>query len=404
MKNAKILVVLGVFLVTACVATCFFFAMVYSPEYIYRCLAWQVLRLEEPRPAHLIESGSTPYQFTVGSLEEEKKARALLSEAFRTTDLETFLASEGTSAFLVAQDDKLLYEHYFNGYERTSLLESYSATKSVVSALVGIAIADGKIQSIDDPMTEYIPELSYRDARWAKIKIRDLLTMASGLRFDDYFFFTSDGSLTGNYPDLRYALIRFPVIRDEPGLDFFYNDYNPLLLGLVLERATGTSVSDFLETRIWQPIGMEYGGSWVLDSQQSGFEKMAGGLNGRAVDFAKLGRLYLARGAWNGQRILPESWVAESTQGTAPDLESSSLMDSPDAKSGPNYGYMWWILPRENGPSDYYAMGKYGQMIYISPATNLIIVRFGDAGGDEADFAKWYQPAYRFAGSFGQAF
>lgn len=400
MKVVKIILSLGGVLLLVFVGLSVFFSLVYSPEYICRCLLRGVLRVEQDQAeARPIRVGAMRFQFASGPLEDERQVRKLLEAVFGTNDLETFLTSYRTAAFLVIQDDKLLYEHYFNGYERNSLVQSHSVTKSFVSALIGIAISEGKVQSIEDPITKYLPELQNRDPRFAKIRIRHLLTMSSGVKFDNYFFFTSDNSLSGAYPDLRYGALHFPEIDDEPGQHFLYNDYNPQLLGLVLERVTGTSISNYLEKSIWQPIGMEYDGSWVLDSKQYGFEKMQGGLNARAIDFAKFGRLYLSNGAWNGRRILPESWVVESTREDTALGGSDYYGNSVDSSNGLYYKYMWWGIGRENGSSDYYAMGNYGQMIYISPSKNLIIVRFGEPGAEESDFSRWYEGAYEFADS-----
>lgn len=387
MKTKNIFFGIGVFLFLAFLSVSFFFLLIYPPEYIYRCLVWGVLGVGEDQvETRTIKASSGPFQFLEGTAVEEKDVRKLFEEVFQTNNLNSYLSSTKTQALIVIQSDRLLYEHYFNGYERNSQLQSHSVTKSFISALIGIALSEGKIHRIEDPITKYIPELAGRDARFSKMTIRHLLMMSSGIRFNNYFFFTSDSSLSGAYPDLRYAAINFTKIIDEPGQHFLYNDYNPQLLGILLERATGTSVSEYLESRIWQRIGMEYDASWILDSQWSGFEKTQGGLNARAIDFAKFGRLYLRKGAWQDQRILPESWVVDSTQEEIPALEGI-----PD---GFYYKYMWWGVPQEYGESDYYAMGNYGQVIYLSPSKNLIILRFGEPGMD--GISKWYYAAHEF--------
>ena len=187
---------------------------------------------------------------------------------------------------------------------------------------------------------------------------------------------------------------------DEPGRHFWYNDYNPQLLGLVLERVTGTRLATYLQASIWQPLGMEYDGFWNLDSPSSGMEMMEGGLSARAIDFAKFGRLYLRKGNWEGQTILPESWVVASTQETAtPAKDYYPENYWVDFSKGGYYQYMWWGLRRGNGVGDYYAMGRNGQMIYVSPFRNLIVVRLGERGTNES---TWYEAAYKFADRFAQ--
>ena len=145
---------------------------------------------------------------------------------------------------------------------------SFSTAKSFTSALIGIAIQEGAIKSENDPITDYLPELAARDARFQKITIHDLLGMASGIRFDEKRFMWHDESnLTYRFTDLRSLALNKTVIIEPPGQTFLYNDYNPILLGMILERATGKPVTDYLQEKLWTPLGMEFGGSWTLDSE-----------------------------------------------------------------------------------------------------------------------------------------
>src|SRR3712207_829338 len=199
-----------------------------------------------------------------------------------TEPLETFLADTDTTAFLVVHDDALLYEGYFNGYDRQSTQTSFSTAKSFVSALVGIAIEEGYIESVEDPITKYIPEL--KGPRMDKITIRDLLTMSSGLKYageGDGGGPFGDDAKTYYDPNLRErALTIEPEV--EPGRRWEYNNYHPLLLGMILERATDRHVATYLSQKIWQPLGMEADGSWSLGSEEDAFEKMESGLNAKA--------------------------------------------------------------------------------------------------------------------------
>jgi CubicO group peptidase (beta-lactamase class C family) len=281
-------------------------------------------------------------------------------------ELDEFLRETDTSAFLVVHEDRLVWERYFGGSTRESLLTSFSAAKSFVSTLVGIAIEEGLIGSVDDPLTEYLPELTARDPRFREITLRHLLTMSSGIRYEEGGF-PSFGDDTYTYygVDLRDIALNRTRIEGPPGLAFHYNNYNPLLLGLVLERATGTSVSDFMTTRLWQPLGAEGDATWNLDSERSGFEKMESGLNARAVDYARFGLLFLHDGEWNGRRIVSEDWVRAAT---GADTTSGSA-------SYFSYGYFWWLDAER--PGRFYAMGKYGQYIYVAPDADAVVVRFG---------------------------
>jgi CubicO group peptidase (beta-lactamase class C family) len=167
---------------------------------------------------------------------------------------------------------------------------------------------------------------------------------------------------------------------------------------MILERATGMSVSAYLEAKIWQPLGMEFDASWSLDSKSAGFEKMESGINGRAIDFAKFGRLYLKNGNWDGTQVVPAEWVAESTR---PDASLNNEAYYPNDfifKSGRGYyGYLWWGLWREDSNYDFSALGNHGQIIYVSPQKNLIIVRNGESFGEFGGGQDWLNMFYQFA-------
>ena len=278
------------------------------------------------------------------------------------------LASTETTAFLIIKDDRLIYENYFNGYERDSINTSFSVAKSFVSALVGISIDEGLIDSVDDPITKYIPELQNKDSRYSAITIKNLLSMASGLRYLEEETPFSDDTKTYYDPNLR-AIALSAVIEGEPGERFHYNNYNYLLLGITLERATGMPVAKYMEEKLWKPLGMEAPASWSLDSETNGFEKMESGINARAIDFAKFGRLYLNNGSnWNGEQTISEKWVSTST--------SANSTNDPSME----YQYGWWIYPPQDDVDNnrhFSARGNLGQFIYVAPEERLVIVRHG---------------------------
>jgi CubicO group peptidase (beta-lactamase class C family) len=326
---------------------------------------------------------------------------ALFEEILEIDDFDTFLSEMDTQAFIVIQDDKILYEKYFNNAERDSLLTSFSVAKSFTSALIGIAVEQGYINSIDDAITDYIPELTERDPRFNEITIRHLLMMASGLDFHEESpgIFYGDGALTTYHPDQRHASLQYTDIKDAPGQYFQYNKYHPQLLGIILERATGTSVTEYLQDKLWNPLGMEFSGSWSLDSETSGFEKMETGVNARAIDYVKLGRLYLNDGSWNGEQVIPAVWVHDSTQ---VDRSTQNEFYYPDEFGqkifhdlNGYYKYMWYGYLRGESGYDFAAEGDLGQFIYVSPHKNLIIVRNGLEYGIPWD--EWIKSFYRFA-------
>ena len=286
--------------------------------------------------------------------------------------LDELLAASQTTAFLVIRDDRLVYERYFNGSSHDATQTSFSVAKSFASALIGAAIEDGSIGSIDDPLTKYVPELLERDPRFGDIAIRHLVTMSSGLEYKEEGLPWSDDARTYYDADLRGLALHDTRIGEAPGVRFHYNNYNPLLLGLVLERATGRHVADYLSEKIWKPVGAEADASWSIDSVANGFEKMESGINARAIDFAKLGSLFLHRGEFNGKRILFAEWIEAST--------TPVLATGYGAASG--YGRWWWTHQAEGLGHYYSARGNKGQFIFVFPSKGLVVTRHGrDFGG-----------------------
>jgi CubicO group peptidase (beta-lactamase class C family) len=306
------------------------------------------------------------YLRVLDSVASQMSPNSIVSQA----PFNELLASTQTTAFLIIKDDRLIYENYFNGYKRDSINTSFSVAKSFVSALVGMAIDEGLINSVDDPITKYIPELEDKDSRYSAITIKHLLSMASGLKYVEEETPYSDDTKTYYDTNLR-AVALSAVIEEDPGKKFHYNNYNYLLLGIILERATGLPVAKYMEEKLWKPLGMEAPSSWSLDSEASGFEKMESGINARAIDFAKFGRLYLNNGSnWNEQQIISDNWVKAST--------SANSTSDPSIE----YQYGWWIHPSQEGVDNnhyhhFSARGNLGQFIYIVPEERLIIVRHG---------------------------
>jgi CubicO group peptidase (beta-lactamase class C family) len=356
----------------------------YPPAYLMRSILWGDSDVFDYQkfPSRPIAASSSPFYFKEEPAEE--MVQTLFEQNQVIDDFDAFLEQTQTQAFIVIQDDAILYESYFNGASRDTIVTSFSCAKQWDSTLIGAAINDGYIKSVNDPITGYLPELAERDPAFSEITIYDLLRMSSGIEYDGLGGLDGDDSKTYYYPDLRKLALEETTVVDSPGSGFLYNNYHPLLLGMILERATGMSVADYLETRIWQPIGMEFDGSWSLDSEASGFEKMESGINGRAIDFAKFGRLFLNNGNWDGTQVLPVDWIIEST---SPDFDSVGYL--------PYYKYAWESKMRGDSDYDYYAEGHYGQEIYVSPHNNLIIVRNGQAYGEFGQY--WPDIFYQFA-------
>jgi CubicO group peptidase (beta-lactamase class C family) len=406
----RVLAGLTVALAGVVVLVLVFGVVTYPFQYVRRLIAWRDSDQGDYLyhfPQRALEPAPIPFRFYESPREED--VTGLLEEIFQVESFDELMEDSGTQAFIVVQDDTILYEGYFNGAQRDTMVTSFSAAKSLVSALVGIAIDEGYIQSVEDPITLYLPELAERDPRFGQITIHDLLMMAAGFEYQAFrpTIFNSDDMLTTYYPDQRKAALEFTQILDPPEEYFLYNKYHPQLLGLILERTTGVSVTEFTQTRLWDPLGMEFGGSWSLDSEESGFEKMEAGVNARAIDFAKFGRLFLNDGNWNGEQLISSRWVGDSTQ-----IHPSTHHDGYYAVDGQTlysklrgyYSYMWWGLLRGEDEYDFAARGDHGQFIYVAPGKNLIIVRngpdWGFPGSDAQAGTQWMQAFYQFVSDF----
>lgn len=366
--------------------------LIYPAEFVNRVLRWgdsDVYDYQKFPGRELLPSGN-PFEFAVDL--DAENVRGRFEEISGVADFDEFLSKQRTQAFLVIRDDTILYEQYFNGADRGSIVTSFSAAKSFASTLIGLAISDGDIHSVNDPITDYLPELTEQDPDFTRITIRDLLMMSSGIRYRE----PPDDATTYYFPDLRQLALENTSIVGQPGDTFHYNNFHPLLLGMILERATGITVTDYLQAKIWTPIGMAYPGSWSLD--ENGFEKMESGINARAVDFAKFGRLFLNRGNWNGVQVVPEGWVSEATQADGlVDYKTYYGDDFIFSDGRGYYRYMWWGLQKDAGNYDFMALGNHGQLIYISPAENLLILRFGESYGKFGGAQGWVDLFEAFA-------
>ncbi len=359
----------------------------YAPEkreYMRRFVAWNLSDIGDYARFPSIEVKNAPPVFhfknalredLFGTLEYDvsgKKVKTSLDELNRTQE---------STAFIVIKDDGILYEKYFNGYARDSINTSFSSAKSFTSALVGIALAEEKIKSLDDHVIRYLPELKGRGLDG--LTLRHLVTMGSGIRYTARTLFGTDIDLPSSdmpmvyyYPNLRNLALSVQPSGRPVGKFFYYNDFHPVLMGIILERTTGMSPAKYLEEKIWKHLGMEFPASWSVDSEEHKTVKMESGLNARAIDFAKFGRLYLERGRWNGKQIVPERWVMDSIRPDPSDTREW-LNDNKFKERNGYYGYWWWGLKREKGLYDAMARGHLGQLIFIRPDKKVIIVRNG---------------------------
>ena len=362
-----------------------------SPTYAWRILRYGQSDIGDSRifPERPIQNGTSyslierDYQGTPYEVEYPYKGES------RTELLEDLLSRTGTRAFLILKDDKLIHETYLES-SRKEINTSFSSAKSFNSALIGAAIADGSIGSVNDPVIKYIPEIAGRG--FDGLTIRDLLLMNSGIRYVEggerpfYYAPFADDALTYYPPDLRKAALNVKASATPIGVAFHYNNYYPLLEGLIIERATGIHVAEYLQEKFWKPMGAEFPASWSLDSETSGFEKMESGINARAIDFARFGLIFLHNGFWNGVQILPEAWVHESTEPLRPDLRIWETMTYWTDHDG-YYKYHWWGINNPDGTYDFYAHGRYDQLVYVAQRKSIVIVRLGDQLDENVNWA-----------------
>ncbi|WP_406825113.1 serine hydrolase domain-containing protein [Pedobacter sp. KACC 23697] len=297
--------------------------------------------------------------------------------------LKEYLKNGQINAFIVIRNDSVLYERYVKGYCDSTLTSIFSGAKSMISIAIGQALADRSIKSLDDKVTQYIPELKPNPA-FAQITLKNLLDMKSGLEFQDALggvvkAFFSDEAKYYYTNDMKAQLMKVKLV-NKPGTVWVYKSIDPILLGWVLKKATGKSVAQYFEANVWKKIGTAYDATWGLD-QVNGLTNTASRFQVTAIDLAKIGRLYLNKGKYSGKQVLPESWVNQSIYiGTEKPASAKGWQKSA-------HHYLWWI-PQEGDKGDYAAEGMLGQRLYVDPKTNTIIVQFADHGAGNYPYRK----------------
>jgi CubicO group peptidase (beta-lactamase class C family) len=322
--------------------------------------------MDEIFPTSPIEGG--------GKLVEFERGTFILPANFtfkgKTIDTEQNLAETMTTGLLVLHKDKIVYEGYWNGHTAEKTHIAWSVSKSFLSALIGIAVAEGHIKDIMQPVTDYVPELV--GSGYDGVPIKHVLQMSSGVGFnEDYGDPNSDINRMGESLAMGDSLLEFSATLKRarpPGTLQHYVSIDSQVLGMVLVRATGKELSDYTSKKLWKPLGMESKAFWMVDG--SGMGMAFGGLNASLRDFMRLGRLYLHKGNWFGEQIISEGWVHDSVTPDAPHLMPGK---KPDTENALGYGYQWW-LP-EDWTGDYMALGVYDQMIYVDPNHDLVIAR-----------------------------
>jgi CubicO group peptidase (beta-lactamase class C family) len=285
--------------------------------------------------------------------------------------LEATLNDNATLAFLVIQDDAIVYERYSDEFARDSISLSFSMAKSVLALLIGCAIDDGLIGSVDDPVTKYLPEL--KEKGFEKVTLRHLLMSTSGLDYVEsdnpfgihVYLYYCENCIERKALDFKLA--------EPPGMRFIYKSGDDVLLGTALRRALqGETITAYLQRRVWTPLGMEHEGIWSTDGDQ---EKTWCCLSATARDFAKFGMLYLCGGVWRNERIVSQDWV-----------KKAATVEEKDGASW-QYQFQWWHPFRDH--SHYMMAGHLGQYVYVNPDTRVVVVRLGKSRGGFSSEQWW---------------
>lgn len=335
--------------------------------HVARSIYWNVTDLNDYKkfPVDTLIKSDHPWKFH--EAQDSKKIRNSINNRFPadSVSFNELLQRNNTVAFLIIRNDTIIDERYFNGYSRTSILPSFSIAKSFVSALVGVAIEEGNIKSLDQSIKEFLPEL--KDSGMIKVTLKNLIEMRSGLDYNEAYL-NPFGEVAKFYYGLNLRKYVYQLkTASEPGHSYRYQSANTQLLAMAIENTTGKTLHQYFQEKIWNLLGPEYEASWSFDSYRDHEVKAFCCFNGRITDFAKFGRLFLNQGNWNGKTVIPSSWVSES-------LTISN--NSRDSDSIP-YTYGW----RVTRSGDFFAKGVGGQYLYICPHHHILILRFGSQYG-----------------------
>jgi CubicO group peptidase (beta-lactamase class C family) len=337
-------------------------------------------------PSVHIQKPDTPFQFIDGA---NDAAYHSLKQY-----LDSNLERTKTAGFLVIRNDSILYEKYFDGFGPDDLLPSNSVAKSFTGTLIAIAHQEGKIRSLSDPMTNYIPELLKRDSAFRQVTIQHLLDMRTGFDLREGSYDLKDDAIRlGLRPNVKKHLLKIKIA--QPPGRFRYQSANTQFLGWIIERATGKKLYEYLEEKLWKPLGAEHDATWNVDSRKRKTAFASAGLNATIRDFAKLGQLYINRGQWNGRQLLDSGWIAQLSIDTLHLYDgyknqwwnrrvsvtfSNPLPRDAHARLGP---YVVTTLLPENRVRLSYrvpafsAIGFLNQYIYVHPQKRIVMVRIG---------------------------
>ncbi len=293
------------------------------------------------------------------------------SRLIDTASLSEF-KSYGTTSFLVVQNNKILHEEYWDGTSDTTHSNSFSVAKSIVSLLIGCLLEEGKIKSLEQPVSDFLPE--FKNTSGYILTIKDLLTMSSGIEWDEMYSSLFSETTKAYYGNQLSEQVLSLKVTEEPGKKFNYQSCDAQILGLIVGKASGKTVSAYASERLWKPLGAEQEAFWSLD-RKDGVEKTYCCFNSTARDFARIGQMVLDSGRYNNVQIVPKTYIAETTS-------PATFLRDENNDSCYYYGYQFW-LTNHKGHQVIYARGILGQYIFIVPSLNAVIVRLGTSRSKE---------------------
>ncbi len=286
-----------------------------------------------------------------------------------SAELNSLLEKTSSVALLVLKNDSVLFEKYWKGYSDSSYSNSFSVAKTIVGLLTAMAVKDGFIKSLDESIGNFLPEFSEGDK--SKITVRSLLMMSSGSNWDESYSSPFSTTTEAYYGWDLYKVATGVNAEKTPGTEWRYKSGDTELLALVLEKATGKSLSVYASEKLWKPLGAQHAALWSLDKKE-GREKAYCCFNSNARDFSRIGTLFLHYGNWQGVQLLDSSVI---------ELFTSPLsMNDTENKTADYYGYQLWRLPDREGV--FYARGILGQYIIVVPQKNVVVVRLGEHRGE----------------------
>lgn len=287
---------------------------------------------------------------------------------------EYFSRVRGNGSLLIMRNDTILLEKYYGNFSQQHLSNIFSISKAITSLLCGIAIDEGYINNVNDPVTKYIPELITANPMFANLKLEHLLDMRTGLDFQEKYSWNPFSQMAQlYYGNDVIKVIEKTKFKENPGTSHYYNSLATAILGVVIERATGIPFAEYLEEKIWKPLGMEHNAYVALDSRKKHNAKAYGGIVTSTRNLARIGRLYLNKGKFNGTRIVSEQWINRSTNAI---LENEAYSYGWNNIIGQNNGELY-VTPR------FFALGLFGQVLFCDPDQNLIFVTLGEKKGYE---------------------